>query len=246
MRDLRSLNDELILNDLTVAEKRLERLDKDLRFASKAGPSEAIRERDVLQQIKEGLEAGRPVRDLGLAGSDQKLLRSYAFLTAKPLMVLFNTGDSSEGAAELIAQARQLLPFAQTEVTSLAGRLEMELSELEPEEVEEFMTALGITELGLNRVIQLSYQLLDLISFLTVGPDECRAWTIRRGSNAIDAAGAIHTDLARGFIRAEVVSWEPLLAAGGWTEAKRQGIVRSEGKTYLMQDGDVVNILFSV
>lgn len=245
MRDLRSLNEDLILNDLTVAEKRLERLDKELRFA-KSGTGESVRERDLLAQIKTALEAGRPIRDLGLSSTDLKLLRSYAFLTEKPLMILFNAGDSSEGTAELIAEARKAVPYAQTEVTSLAGRLEMELAELEPEEAEEFKTGLGIEELGLNRVIQLSYRLLDLISFLTVGPDECRAWTIRRGSSSVDAAGAIHSDLARGFIRAEVVGWEPLLAAGGWNEAKRQGIVRSEGKTYVVQDGDVINVLFSV
>ena len=245
LRDLKMLNEDLILGDLTVVEKRLERLEKDLRF-TKAGPSEAVRERDLLAQIKTALDAGRPIRDLGLSEADLKLLRSYAFLTAKPLMVLFNTGDSDEGVAELIDQARAVLPYAQTEVTSLAGRLEMELAELEPDEVEEFKTALGIEELGLNRIIQLSYRLLQLISFLTVGPDECRAWTIRQGSTAVDAAGAIHTDLARGFIRAEVVDWEPLLAAGGWNEAKRQGIVRSEGKTYVVKDGDVINILFSV
>jgi GTP-binding protein YchF len=246
LRDLRALVEELALNDLTVAEKRLERLEKDLRFAGKAGATEAVRERDLLQPIKAALETGRPVRDLGLGPADLKLLRGYGFLTAKPLMVLFNTGDSPEGAAEWEAAARALVPYVQTEVTSLAGRLEMELAELEPAEAAEFQAALGIEELGLNRVIQLSYRLLELISFFTVGPDECKAWTIRRGSTAVDAAGAIHSDLARGFIRAEVVGWEPLLAAGGWNEAKRQGIVRSEGKTYLVQDGDVLNILFSV
>lgn len=245
LRDLKMLHDELILGDLTVVEKRLERLEKDLRFA-KSGPSEAVHERDLLAQIKAALDAGRPIRDLGLSDADLKALRSYAFLTAKPLMVLFNTGDSAEGVDELIDQARALLPFAQTEVTSLAGRLEMELAELEPAEAEEFKTALGIEELGLNRIIQLSYRLLQLISFLTVGPDECRAWTIRQGSTAVDAAGVIHTDLARGFIRAEVVDWEALLAAGGWNEAKRQGIVRSEGKSYVVRDGDVINVLFSV
>lgn len=247
MRDLNLLLEELILNDLAVAEKRLERLEKDLRFASKSGSaSEAVRERDILRQIKEALDRGRPIRDLGLSDGDLKLLRGYAFLTAKPLMILFNTGDSGEGAAELEAKAREIQQFAQTEVTALAGKLEMELAELEPAEAEEFMVDLGITELGLSRVIQLSYRLLDLISFFTVGPDECKAWTIRRTSNAVDAAGAIHSDLARGFIRAEVVSSEPLLAAGGWNEAKRQGLVRSEGKTYIVQDGDCLNILFSV
>jgi len=245
LRDLKLLSDDLLLSDLTVVEKRLERLDKDLRFA-KAGPSEAIRERDALAQIKVALEAGRPIRDLDLNEADLKLLRNYGFLTAKPQLVLFNTGDSDDGVAALIEQARAALPYARTEVTSLAGRLEMELAELEPAEAEEFKEALGIAELGLNRVIQLSYRLLQLISFLTVGPDECRAWTIRQGSTAVDAAGVIHTDLARGFIRAEVVDWEPLLAAGGWNEAKRQGIVRSEGKTYVVKDGDVINILFSV
>jgi GTP-binding protein YchF len=246
IRDLKLFLDDLVLSDLTVAEKRLDRLEKDLRFASKASPSESVRERDLLRQIKEALDAGRPVRDLGLAPDELKLLRGYAFLTAKPLMILFNTGDSGEGAADLIRRARETVPYRQTEMTSLAGKLEMELAELEPAEAAEFQTALGIEELGLNRVIQLSYHLLDLISFLTVGPDECRAWTIHRGSSAVDAAGAIHTDLARGFIRAEVVGWEPLLAAGGWNEAKRGGIVRSEGKGYVVQDGDVLNVLFSV
>lgn len=246
IRDLRSFLDDLILADLSIVEKRLERLDKDLRFASKAGPNEAVRERDVLRQVKAALDEGRPARDLGLSADDGKLLRGYAFLTSKPLMVLFNTGDSGDGAAQFVAEAKALLPHAQTEVTSLAGKLEMELAELDPEETAEFQAELGIEELGLNRVIELSYRLLDLISFLTVGPDECRAWTIRRGSNAVDAAGAIHTDLARGFIRAEVAGWEPLLSAGGWNEAKRAGLVRMEGKTYIVQDGDVINILFSV
>jgi GTP-binding protein YchF len=246
LRDLRVFLDDLVLSDLTVAEKRLERLEKDLRFVAKTSPNESVRERDLLREIKHALEAGRPVRDLGLATEDLKLLRGYAFLTAKPLMILFNTGDSGEGAAEATTGARALVPYAQTEITSLAGKLEMELAELDPDEAAEFQSALGIEELGLNRVIQLSYRLLELISFLTVGPDECRAWTIRRGSNAVDAAGAIHTDLARGFIRAEVAGWEQLLAAGGWNEAKRAGTVRSEGKTYVVQDGDVLNILFSV
>ncbi len=246
LRDLGALVDELILGDLTVTEKRLERLEKDLRFAAKTSSPEAVREREVLRQIKEALDAGRPIRDLGFETADLKLLRGYGFLTAKPLLVLFNTGDSPEGIEEIVAQARGALPYAQTEVTSLAGRLEMELAELAPEEAEEFKTALGIKELGLKRVVELSYRLLDLISFLTVGPDECRAWTIRRGSTAVEAAGVIHSDLARGFIRAEVVGWQQLLDAGGWNEAKRHGVVRSEGKTYVVQDGDVLNILFSV
>jgi GTP-binding protein YchF len=245
-RDLKILVEDLILADLTVVEKRLDRLEKDLRFAAKTGPSEAQRERELLVQIKEALDAGHPIRDLGLAPADLKLLRSYAFLTEKPLLVLFNTGDTGEGAAEAIERAREMLPYARTAVTSLSGKLEMELAELEPAEAEEFKSALGIEELGLNRVIQLSYRLVDLISFFTVGPDECKAWTIQRGSTAVDAAGAIHTDLARGFIRAEVVGWEPLLEAGGWNEAKRHGLVRSEGKTYVVQDGDICHFLFNV
>lgn len=246
LRDLRLLNEELLLADLTVVEKRLERLDKELRFTSKVSPSESVRERDLLVKIKEALDTGRPIRDLGLSEADLKLLRSYAFLTAKPWLVLFNTGDSAEGSQTFLDQARSMLPYADTAVTALAGRLEMELAELEPAEAEEFKTALGIEELGLNRVIQISYRLLRLISFLTVGPDECRAWTIREGSTAVEAAGVIHSDLARGFIRAEVIEWEHLVTAGGWNEAKRQGIVRSEGKTYVVKDGDVLNILFSV
>lgn len=246
LRDLRILIEDMLLADLTVVEKRLERLEKDLRFAAKGGPSEAQREREVLAEIKTALDAGRPIRDLDLVPSDLKLLRGYAFLTEKPLLVLVNTGDTSEGADALVEQARAMLPSRRTDVTSLAGKLEMELAELEPAEAEEFKTALGIEELGLNRVIQLSYRLVDLISFFTVGPDECKAWTIGNGSTAVDAAGAIHSDLARGFIRAEVAGWEALLDAGGWNEAKRQGAIRAEGKTYVVQHGDVLNVLFSV
>ncbi|HLZ08009.1 MAG TPA: GTPase, partial [Chloroflexota bacterium] len=139
LRDLRSLLDELILSDLAVTEKRLERLERDLRFAAKGSPSEAVRERDLLNQIKSGLDAGRPARDLGLSTADAKFLRGYGFLTAKPLLVLFNTGDSSDGIEEIIEHARALVPFAQTEITSLAGKLEMELAELEPDEAREFM-----------------------------------------------------------------------------------------------------------
>jgi GTP-binding protein YchF len=247
LRDLKIALEDMILADLTVAEKRLERLEKDLRFVGKASPpTEATRERELLAQIKDALDQGHPIRDLGLGPADQKLLRGYAFLTAKPLMVLFNTGDTGENAPELIAAAKAALPYAQTDVTSLAGRLEMELAELEPEEAEEFKTALGIEELGLNRVIQLSYRLVDLISFFTVGPDECKAWTVRNGSSAVDAAGAIHSDLARGFIRAEVIEWDRLVEAGSEAEAKRRGWVRVEGRDYVVADGDTLNIRFNV
>ena len=172
-------------------------------------------------------------------------MRGYGLLTAKPLLVLFNVDEPGPQADALVEQVRPRLgPHA--DAVSLAGKLEMELAELSPEEAAELMEGFGIAESGLARVIQLSYRLARLLSFFTVGPDECRAWTVRAGSTAVDAAGAIHSDLARGFIRAEVIHWDQLLDAQTYAEARKRGQLRSEGKAYLVQDGDVLNILFNV
>jgi ribosome-binding ATPase len=249
VRDVETVGIELALADLGVIEKRLERLEKDLRSAKLPPNSPLPRERELLVGFREGLEHGRPIRDHELSDSDQKLLRGYGFLTAKPMLIVLNVGDEdvkSPDVAAQVAAVQAAQPFANTDVTALAGRLEMELSELSPDEAAEFMSDLGIDELGLNRVIQLSYRLLDLVSFFTAGPDEVRAWTIQRDCVAPEAARAIHSDISRGFIRAEVVHYNDLVAAGGLVEARKRGVLRSEGKSYSVADGDVIEFLFNV
>jgi GTP-binding protein YchF len=245
--DLAGLNLELMLADLDVVEKRLERLQKEHQLA-RGTPAERQQrelELELFGRLQATLVAERPLRELDLTAAEERLLRGYGLLTAKPLLVLFNVDEPGPAADALVADVQGTLgPNA--EAVSLAGKLEMELAELPPEDAAEFMEMYEITESGLARVIQVSYRLARLISFFTVGPDECRAWTIRTNSTAVDAAGAIHSDLARGFIRAEVIHWDQLLDAQTYAEARKRGQLRSEGKAYLVQDGDVLNILFNV
>jgi GTP-binding protein YchF len=245
-RDLEQLDLEFTLADLAMAERRLERLKGSGRHGTAAEREAAEREEVVVRRIHAGLEAGTPIRDLGLDVDETKAIRGFRFLTEKPVLVLLNVGEGDlTTAPELIDRIRAGYPHQHAMVEALSARIEMELGELEPDEAAVFMEELGITESGLDRVIALSYQLLGLISFLTAGPDEVRAWPIPAGSTAVDAAGAIHTDLARGFIRAETVSYDDLLGLGSMAEARKAGRLRSEGKTYKVNDGDVVEILFS-
>ncbi len=247
MRDLEDMNVDLALADLSIIEKRIDRLARDLRMGGKTPPNSPLwRELELLEQFKPALENGGAIRDFPLSDADHKLLRAYGFLTEKPMLILLNTGDDVAASAASEAAIRASLTGKDVVVASLAGRLEMELGELEPDERAEFMADLGITELGLGRIISLSYQLLNLISFFTAGEDECRAWTVRRDAPGTEAASAIHSDIARGFIRAEVVRYEDLVATGGLLEARKAGVLRSEGKTYAVQDGDVINFLFNV
>jgi ribosome-binding ATPase YchF (GTP1/OBG family) len=193
-----------------------------------------------------GAQAGTPIRDLGLDVDDAKAIRGFRFLTEKPVLVLLNVGeaDLATGAGPRRAD-RTGYDHRHALVEALSAKIEMELGELEPDDAAVFMEELGITESGLDRVIALSYRLLGLVSFLTAGPDEVRAWPIPDGSTAVDAAAAIHTDLARGFIRAETVRYEDLMELGSIAEARKAGKLRSEGKTYRVRDGDVLEILFS-
>ena len=246
VRDLDEMNAELALADLSVIEKRVDRLNRELRMGKAAPNNPLWRELELMEQFKPALEEGKAIRDFDLAETDVKLLRSYGFLTQKPMLVLLNTGDEVEGAAPLVEKIKASLAGSKVEVAALAGRLEMELGELSDEERAEFMADLGIEELGLGRVVRLSYRLLDLISFFTAGEDECRAWTVERDAPAVEAAGEIHSDIARGFIRAEIVAYDDLIRTGGMNEAKKAGVLRQEGKTYPMKDGDVVNFLFNV
>jgi ribosome-binding ATPase YchF (GTP1/OBG family) len=200
----------------------------------------------VLVRLKAALEAGRPIRDEALEPDEEKAIRGFRFLTQKPVLVLLNVGESDIASApERIAAIVAGYDHRQAIVEALSAKIEMELGELQPDEAAVFMEELGIEASGLDRVIALSYRLLGLISFLTAGPDEVRAWPIPDGASAVDAAGAIHTDLAKGFIRAETVAYEDLLTLGSMAEARKAGRLRSEGKTYRVRDGDVVEILFS-
>lgn len=248
LQELEEVQIELLLADLDVAERRIERLKKEAQLG-KGTPNEhqqRLLELALFERIQAGLANEQPVRDLELSNADRRLLKSYALLTAKPLLVLLNVEEPGPDAEALAAQAAAACQHQATGAAALAGKLEMELAELAPEEAAEFMAELGIAESGLSRVIQHSYQLSNLITFLTVGPDECRAWSIPAGSTAVEAAGAIHTDLARGFIRAEVVPYEDLIACGSQAEARKRGLLRTEGKSYTVADGDVIEVLFNV
>ncbi|TAK00333.1 MAG: redox-regulated ATPase YchF [Chloroflexota bacterium] len=245
-RDLERLDLEFILADLSMVDRRLERLGSSGRHGTPAEREANEREEVILRRLKEGLDAGRPIRDLGLDADDAKAIRGFRFLTEKPVLVLLNIGERDIATAPtLVERIAAAYAHEHALVEALSAKIEMELGELEPDEAAVFMEELGIAESGLGRVIHLSYQLLGLISFLTAGPDEVRAWPVPDGSSAVDAAGAIHTDLARGFIRAETVAYEDLLALGSMAEARKHGRLRSEGKTYRVRDGDVLEILFS-
>jgi ribosome-binding ATPase len=203
-----------------------------------------------MEKLKAALEADTPLREVlaEIDPDDLKTMRGFGFLSAKPLLLLVNLDESQLGAEgeRLVADLRGRFERAGVAVEGLAGQIEMEIGRLDPEDAAAFMADLGITESGLDRVIRRSFELLGLIPFFTVGPDECRAWTIRRGANAVEAASAIHSDIARGFIRAEIVSYDDLVATGGMNEAKKAGKFRREGRDYVVQDGDVVNFLFNV
>ena len=245
-RDLENLDLEFILADLSMVDRRLERLHGSGRHGTPAEREANEREGAILARLKPALEAGRPIRDEALDPDEEKALRGFRFLTQKPVLVLLNVGEGQlDGAPALIESIKAGYPHGHAMVDALSAKIEMELGELDPEEAAVFMEELGLVESALDRVIKLSYRLVGLISFLTAGPDEVRAWPIPEGSNAVDAAGAIHTDLARGFIRAETIAYEELLAMGSIAEAKKHGKVRSEGKTYHVRDGDVIEILFS-
>jgi ribosome-binding ATPase len=245
-RDLEQLDLEFIMADLSVMEKRLERLKASGHHGTPAEREANDRELELLERLHVGLVDGRPLRDEDIAPEEEKAIRGFRFLTQKPVLVLLNVGESDlSREAEIVAGIADRYKHSGTIVDALSAKIEMELGELDPEEASVFMDELGLSESSLDRVIRLSYRLLGLISFLTAGPDEVRAWPIPDGSSSVDAAGAIHTDLARGFIRAEVVPYEDLLTLRSMAEARKHGRLRSEGKTYTVKDGDVIEILFS-
>jgi GTP-binding protein YchF len=246
-RDIEQLELEFTVADLGVMEKRVEKLRTTGRHGTPAEREANERELEVLERLLPALTQGRPIRDLELSEDDSRRIRGFRFLTEKPVLALLNVGERDiVGSAALVAEARSRIHHRQTMAEALSARIEMEIGELDEEEAAVFRADLGVEGSSLERVIRVSYQLLGLISFFTAGPDETRAWTLEDGGTAVDAAAVIHTDLARGFIRAEVVSMEDILELGSMAEARRHGKLRSEGKTYHVRDGDVIEILFNV
>ena len=240
MRDIENVEIELILNDLEQASKRMERLEKDIK--KKKDPLLET-ELQLLQRCRKALEAETPLRELEFKPEEQKMLTGFMFLTQKPMLYVLNLGDDEAAEIDSVIEKHHLEKLASkahTAVVPFCGKIEAELAELSDAEAAEMMSAYGLTESGRDRLIQASYRLLGLISFLTCGEPECRAWTIERGMTAPQAAGAIHSDIERGFIKADVVKWEDLLNAGSFAAAKEKAQVRLEGKEYIVQDGDVM------
>lgn len=233
--------DELILTDLVVVENRLERLEKSLKKGATA--VDAQREQKVLLRVQEQLNANKPVRELDLSAEEQKAVRGFQLLTAKPLVVIVNSDEARFGNSGSVLAGAQEQELAAVE---FSGSFEMELSRLDDDEAQAFMEEMGIAESARARLTKAVYGTMGLISFFTVGEDEVRAWTIKRGATAVDAAGAIHTDLARGFIRAECFTYDDLIALGSEKAVKEKGLLRLEGKDYTVKDGDILNIRFNV
>jgi GTP-binding protein YchF len=246
LRDANMLELELILADLGAVERRLERLDANIK---KANRPDDVAERAIFLKMKETLEAERPLRQLTLAEDERRRLRGYSFLSEKPLLLVVNLGEDGLRNAAAFLDSSGLTAYAAgpgLAVCAVSAPIEAEMAELEGEDARAFREDLGLSEPGLDRVIRTSYALLGLISFLTAGEDECRAWTITRGTRAQQAAGTIHSDIERGFIRAEVVAYTDLMAAGSLAACREKGTLRLEGKEYPVQDGDVINFRFNV
>jgi GTP-binding protein YchF len=242
VRDFEDVDMELILSDLVVVEKRMERLDKDRK---KIKSPELDQEFALLTRLKAELEAGRPLRGLEYSVDDEKRIRGFQFLSQKPVLCVLNVGEADAGRMREIEEEYRKGPLAgrpHTAVTAICGKVEAELAELSPEEAREYLASYGLTESGLERLIAATYALLGLMSFLTAGETEVRAWTIPMNSTAPKAAGAIHSDFEKKFIRAEVVNWKALIDHNGYPGVREKGLLRLEGKEYIVKDGDVLVI----
>jgi GTP-binding protein YchF len=238
-RDLETMDAEFVLNDLIAVERKLERLADERKKGGGRDRSAIEREIALFERLHQALTQEIPLRDVDIEAEEEKLLSGYGFLSRKPVLVVLNL---SEGQSAPVIE----YPHRRSQVVALQAKLEMEIAQLPPEDAALFMAEYGISEPSLNRMIRLSYDLLGLQSFFTVGPDEVRAWTVRRGATAPEAAGEIHTDLQKGFIRAEVIHYDDLVALGGMSEARAKGKLRLEGKEYIVKDGDILNIRFNI
>ncbi|MBI4312657.1 MAG: redox-regulated ATPase YchF [Chloroflexi bacterium] len=246
-RDAAAMDMELAFSDLAIIERRFKRLETDMRGAKPQERERAKKETALLERLRDGLAADVPIRRQEVSGEEHKTISNYQFLTAKPLLIVFNIGeDQLPEAAKIEAEAQERLAKPKVLATAMCGKLEAELGQMTPEDEGEFRATMGAGESAAARVIRASYELVGLIPFFTVGEDECRAWTIPLDTPAVKAAGQIHSDIERGFIRAEVVGYDDFVRCGSLPEARRQGVLRLEGKTYPVRDGDIINFLFNV
>ncbi len=247
LRDAKNVEFDLMVSDLGQIEKRLERVEKDLK---KMRSADLEKEFDLLKRAKAHLESERPLREMEMTLENRKRLRGFMFLSEKPILYVLNVGESAELGAELEHAVRK---YKLTEIASrpnaaaaaICGKVEAELAEMSDADAAEFLSSYGLKDSGLVRLIRITYTLLGLISFFTVGEDECRAWTIPVHTRAVEAAGAIHSDLEKHFIRAETIRWDQLLEAGSEANTRTRGTLRLEGKDYIVQDGDVLHIRHS-
>ncbi|MBI3647115.1 MAG: redox-regulated ATPase YchF [Acidobacteriales bacterium] len=247
LRDIKNVEFDLMVSDLGQIEKRLERLEKDLK---KMRTPELEKENDLLIKAKAHLETEKPLREMEMTAEDKKRIRGFMFLSEKPMLYVLNIGESTELGNDLEAavakyKLSEVAARPNAGASAICGKVEAELSEMSDEDAAEFLGSYGLTESGLTRLIRKSYHLLGLISFFTTGEDECRAWTIPVNTRAVNAAGAIHSDLEKHFIRAETIRWDQLLEAGSEANARAKGTLRLEGKDYIVQDGDVMHIRHS-
>ena len=247
LRDIKNVDFDLMISDLGQVEKRLERLEKDLK---KMRSPELEKENELLIKAKAHLEAEKPLRELDMNADDKKRIRGFMFLSEKPILYVLNISESTDLGKDLEAavdkyKLTEIAARPNAGATAICGKVEAELAEMPDADAAEFLSSYGLTESGLSRLIRKSYALLGLISFFTAGEDECRAWTVPVNSRAVDAAGAIHSDLSKHFIRAETIRWDQLLEAGSEANARAKGTLRLEGKEYIVQDGDVMHIRHS-
>ncbi len=246
-RDIDEFRSEMVLHDQGIVERRLEKLDISVRSARPGEREEGQREQLLLQRVRQYLEEDRPLRDSVAGGDDAKALANYGLLTLKPVLILINLDEEDiPKTAEIEGDYRGRYGSGSTFVGAMCARMEAELGELEPEEAAEFRREMGATEPAAARILAQTQEVLGLVTFYTPVGTECRAWAIAAGTTAVAAAGRIHTDMERGFIRAEAIAWEELMGIGSFAEAKKQGRLRREGKGYVVQDGDVLHILFQV
>ncbi len=238
-RDISAMDGDLLINDLIAVERKLERLEEERKKGAGREKAQVEREIALFERLKSTLTEDVPLRELELSPDDEKALAGFGLLTRKPVLVLLNLSDAQPVPDIQYTHLR-------SDLAPLQGKLEMELAQLSAEDAEIFLAEYQIETLGLYRVISLSYDLLGLMSFFTVGKDEVRAWTVHRGALAPEAAGVIHSDLQKGFIRAEVVAYDDLISLGGLAEARAKGKLRLEGKEYLVKDGEILNIRFNI
>jgi len=246
-RDIATIDLELAFSDLALIERRLERIGVSLKEAKQLERQGLLREQELLMKVKANLEKEVPIRELKLTTDEARTVANYQFLTAKPLLIVVNIGEEQlPQAVSLEAELKTHYSRPKSGVITICGKLEMELAQLDDSAAEGFRAEFGIRESGLDRTIKLSYELLGLISFFTIASGEVKAWSIQNGTSALKAAGKIHSDMERGFIRAEVISYDDLMKCSNLSEARKRGLLRLEGKNYTVQDGDIITFLFSV